>query len=111
MYSHKRVTRELQTLYICKLYMSHVWVVTTSASASLLRRPHEQNVVLDFGYVLDYFQRKLCESLVKSCFWKFQTINNNNNNNNNNNKDLFGSSIFIKAPRAIKKNYKNEKKC
>ena len=71
MYSHKRVTRELQTLYISKLYMSHVWVVTTSASASLLRRPHEQNVVLDFGYVLDYFQRKLCESLVKSCFWKF----------------------------------------
>ena len=41
--------------------------------------------------------------------------NNNNNNNNdkddNNNKDLFVSSIFTMALRAIeKKNYKNEQK-
>ena len=25
------MTRELQTLYICKLYILHVWVVTASA--------------------------------------------------------------------------------
>ena len=36
----------------------------------------------------------------------------NNNSNNNNNKDLFVSSIFTMALRAIeKKNYKNEQKC
>ena len=36
--------------------------------------------------------------------------NNNNNNNNNNNKDLFASSIFTMALRAIeKKNLKTNK--
>ena len=31
MYFHEHVTRELQTLCICKLYILHVWVVTASA--------------------------------------------------------------------------------
>ena len=31
MYFHERVTRELQNLCLCKLYILHVWVVTASA--------------------------------------------------------------------------------
>ena len=44
----------------------HVWVVTASAKyhlLSLLRRPHQQNVTLDLGYVLiifKYFQSIHC---------------------------------------------------
>ena len=30
MYFHEHVTRELQTLYICKLYILKDWVVTAS---------------------------------------------------------------------------------
>ena len=57
-----------------------VWVATASTkyhSFSFLRRPHQQNVTLDLGYILiifKYFQGKHCESLVNICFWRFQTI-------------------------------------
>ena len=70
MYFHERVTRELQTLYIMRLGGDGFCCIPFS----LLRRPHHQNVTLDLGYVLGYFQKKHCESLVKSCFWKSYTM-------------------------------------
>ena len=47
MYFHERMSRELQTLYITYLDGDYF----CSIPFSLLRRPHQQNVTLDLGYV------------------------------------------------------------
>ena len=63
------------TQYFRKTFLRNAfgWWLPLLNAFSLLRRPHQQNVILDLGCVLiifKYFQSKHYESLVSSCFWK-----------------------------------------
>ena len=64
---YSRVTNiiYLQTLYITRLGGDCVCYIPFS----LLRRPHQQNVALNVGYVRGYYRRIHCDSLAKICFW------------------------------------------
>ena len=108
----EHVTQVLQTLYICKLYILHVW------EWSLLLLYTIFFVALT-SPAKCYSQRRLCSWLYSEetlwVTWEklfLDVLNNNNNNNDNNNninynnnnhhhKDLFASSIFAMALCAI----------
>ena len=62
-----RDSRVAKFIYLKTFYITHLggdWFCYITFS--LLRRPHQQNVTLDLDYVFGYFQRKHCESLVKT---------------------------------------------
>ena len=111
----EHVTRVLQTLCICKLYILHVW------EWSLLLLYTIFFVALT-SPAKCYSRRRLCSWLyLEETLWVtweklfLDVLNNNNNDNNNNNnnninsnnnnnnnhKDLFASSIFAMALCAI----------
>ena len=66
---HVYVTRELQTLYICKLYILHVWVVTASAiyhflccadlTSKMLPSTSVMFVVIIGGYTVIHSQKSV----------------------------------------------------
>ena len=80
------MTRELQILYICKLYILHVWVVTAPAIYTIF-------FVALTSLAKCYSRRRLCSWLFSEetlwVAWEklFLVVLDNNNNNSNNNND------------------------
>ena len=83
MYFYERVTRDLQTWYICRLYILHVRVVTASAMYNFLS-PAKRYSRPWLCYWLFSRETLACEKLFLEVL--DNNANNNNNNNNNNNK-------------------------
>ena len=79
---HEHVTRELQTLYICKLYILHLWVVPASA-------------IYHFLCCVDLTSEMLLNNNINS---NNNNNNNNNNSNNNNNNNNNNDNIHIHIP-------------
>ena len=101
MYFYEHVTRGLQTLYICKLYILHVWVVTAPALYHFLS-PAKR-----YSWPWLCYWLFLEKTLWVACGKLFLEVLDNNNNNNNNNKDLphpFLQRLFVLQKKTIKLN-------
>ena len=82
---HEHVTRELQTLYTCKLYILHVWVVTASATYHFLCCVDLSKMLLSTSVMfVVIFRGNTVSRLGKAVL---EVLDNNNNNSNNNNND------------------------